>query len=139
MERAVLRSVCAFGGRGIPAQRTEVARQLFGPEASKWTRGEWRERLVSFHRAVRSLKGKGLVRELKGDFILEMTEAGAKELEKWNALGVNRGRPEVPDLDGSGSKSAEIDLEETVRHRPGTQRRRTVGRIPAAGIRTGRG
>jgi hypothetical protein len=138
MERAVLRSVRGFGVRGVPAARGAVADCLFGPAASGWGRDEWRNRLSSFHRAVRFLKGNGnrpvLLREVEWTGVLKLTGDGEKALDALEERGW------VPGLDGGGSLRADLDLVEVRR-----QRRRGAagqglrpGGFPA-GVRTGRG
>ncbi|MGI8446166.1 MAG: hypothetical protein ACR2MP_03050 [Streptosporangiaceae bacterium] len=115
MERVVLRKVRKFADRGVPATRRRIASRVFdrGPDRTAPFTPPSRVQMSSFHRAVRSLKGKGLLRETQWTNVLEVTESGDQALE---AL-------------GGGPQRAKLDLQ-TVRGR-GSQTAAPDGRSPA--------
>ncbi len=118
MERVALREVREFAYRGVPATRRQVASRVFD-RGSDWTASftpPSRVQMSSFQRAVRSLKGKGLLRETQWTNVLEVTESGDHALEALEAL-------------GDGPQRADLDLR-TVRGR-GSRTAPRAGRSPA--------
>lgn len=113
MERVVLRKVRKLADRSVPATRRLVASRVFdwgSDRTAPFTPS--RAQLSSFQRAVRSLKGKGLLRETQWTNVLEVTESGDQALE---ALG---GGPQPGPGRAGRAAAARSDLDlQTVRTR----------------------
>jgi hypothetical protein len=79
-ERVALRAVRRLTDRGEPATRRRVASWVFGPVSGEDQIAPLmpptRAQMSSFHRAVRSLEKKGLLREMQWTNVLEVTASG---------------------------------------------------------------
>lgn len=88
MERVVLRAVRMFADESVPATRRLVACWVFDPDAFPGPFPDWivpseppgRDQMSRFHRAVRSLERKELLRETLTTGVLEVTRLGYLQL-----------------------------------------------------------